>query len=99
MNHSHKTETQIFPWLLSCFILLAACGAAHFRNQYDNINNLLHQKDRILKKSFLKAHLKNGQVCVLETSWSYDSTQAYIHGTGIRYDFNRSKLTEGPYPF
>ena len=96
MNHSRKTKTQIFSWLLSCFILLAACSAVHFRNQYENINSLIHQKDSILKKSFLKAHLKNGQVCVLETSWSYDYTQAYIHGTGIRYDFNRSKIAEGP---
>ncbi len=48
-------------------------------------------------KPFLKAHLKNGNVCILKDTWKVDTTLNTITGNGIIYDFNRVIVSEGTF--
>ncbi len=79
-------------------IILHACRsnpAYYFRSNYKEANSLLHQTDTISTKPFLKAHLKNGDVCIFRDTWKVDTLENSVFGSGKRYDFNRVLTYEG----
>ncbi|MBL0072438.1 MAG: hypothetical protein IPP34_11780 [Bacteroidetes bacterium] len=43
----------------------------------------------------MKAHLKNGTVCILKDSWAIDTTLNTVGGNGTQYDFNRQQTFQG----
>lgn len=76
--------------------LVLACNSFYlFRNDYNSANALLHHTDSLREKPFLKAHYKDGRVCILRDSWSVDTAVGVITGNGIVYDFNREQIFEG----
>lgn len=75
--------------------LIYSCKSYVFRNDYDNANQLLHESKAILVKPFLKAHLKNGDVCILRDTWNVDTITNTVTGIGIRYDFRRTTKYTG----
>jgi hypothetical protein len=76
-------------------LTIQACKTNYFRSNYKEANKLLHETQNIQTKPFLKAHLKNGDVCILKDSWQVDTIQNLVSGYGSRYDFNRTKVFEG----
>jgi hypothetical protein len=46
------------------------------------------------EKLYLKAHLKNGDICILKDTWSIDTVRNAVVGYGIRYDYNRRWVAE-----
>jgi hypothetical protein len=80
--------------LISCIVAIQACETYYFRSDYQDANKLLHETKNLQTKPFLKAHLKNGDVCILKDTWQIDTVQNLVSGTGIRYDFNRNKAIE-----
>lgn len=76
-------------------LAIQACKTHYFRSNYQDANKLLHEPQNIQTKPYLKAHLKNGDVCVLKDSWQVDTIQNLVSGNGSRYDFNRTKVFEG----
>jgi hypothetical protein len=81
--------------LLISIALIQSCTSHHFRSNYKSTNSLLHATDAVSIKPFLKAHLKNGDICILEDSWKVDATQEHVTGAGSRYDFNRALVYYG----
>jgi hypothetical protein len=88
--------------ILACALTIAltiaglqSCVARHFRSNYKDANSLIHGTENLLKKPFLKAHLKNGDVCILKDSWIIDTVSNAVVGTGTRYDFNRAQIAQG----
>ncbi len=81
--------------LMFCFAFMACSPSFYFRSNYSDVNTLLHEPANLKTKPFLKAHLKNGDVCILRDTWSVDSAKNYIVGFGTRFDFNRNKMFEG----
>lgn len=81
------------PAFLFVFIL-ASCsvGTYYFRSDYRHVNGLIYANAK--EKLFMKAHLKNGDVCILKDSWAIDTIQNHVKGYGIRYDFNRKRVEE-----
>ena len=76
--------------ILICVIfIVASCKTYNFRTNYENENALLHSADSIKTKLFLKAHLKNGDICIFKDSWQVDTLNNLITGSGVLYDFNR----------
>ncbi|MBK9734473.1 MAG: hypothetical protein IPO92_05680 [Saprospiraceae bacterium] len=76
-------------------VTIFACVVAkkyHFRELYNNHNDLIHQSSKYNEKPFLKAHLKNGGVCILDDKWTYDSISSQIVGFGKYYDFKRNDV-------
>jgi len=67
----------------------------HFRSNYLNANKMLHETKNIQTKPFLKAHFKNGDVCILKDSWKIDTDKNILSGNGILYDFNRNQTFSG----
>ena len=85
-------------YLLSIIVLLVgiqACNTYYFRSNYTETNTLIHGTKNLAKKPFLKAHLKNGTVCILKDSWAIDTTLNTVGGNGTQYDFNRQQTFQG----
>jgi hypothetical protein len=95
-NIIRKKITLILKVLATGLLILQACKSYdNFRNNYDNSSQLLNDTRNLPKKPYLKAHLKNGDVCILKNSWEIDSTQTLLTGKGVLYDLNRAKKLEG----
>ncbi len=90
--------TQYLVLISLGLIVLHACRtnpAYYFRSNYKEANTLIHQTDSMEKRPFLKAHLKNGDVCIFRDSWQVDTLENSVYGSGSRYDFNRKLAYKG----
>ncbi|MCX6252387.1 MAG: hypothetical protein NTX61_16765 [Bacteroidetes bacterium] len=76
-------------------LVVQACMNYQFRSNYTDANKLLHGTHNLETKPFLKAHLKNGDICILMDSWKVDTVKNLVNGKGTRYDFNRNLKYEG----
>lgn len=74
---------------------IQSCANYYFRSNYKDANSLIHETKSLQTKPFLKAHLKNGDVCILKDSWKIDTTLNIISGNGAQYDFNRKQTFQG----
>ncbi|NOT35962.1 MAG: hypothetical protein HOP11_01130 [Saprospiraceae bacterium] len=74
---------------------IQSCSTYYFRSNYTDTNSLIHKTNLLWTKPFLKAHLKNGDICILKDSWKIDSTLNIVSGTGTQYDFNRKQSFQG----
>ena len=81
--------------LIIGLIAIQACKTHYFRSNYQDANALLHETQNIQIKPYLKAHLLNGEVCILKDSWQVDTIENLVSGYGSRYDFRRTKVFEG----
>ncbi len=83
--------------ILFTIITILACTSpkSDFRSNYKDANALLHETQNLRTKPFLKAHFKNGDVQVLTDAWPIDTLTDIVSGNGIRYDFNRQKISAG----
>lgn len=88
-------KTTYLAAVLLFMIAIQACKTHNFRSNYQDVNKLIHEADSLHTKPFLKAHLKNGDICILKDSWQIDSSQNIVSGVGSRYDFNRAKMHDG----
>ncbi|MBN1159514.1 MAG: hypothetical protein JXA61_09050 [Bacteroidales bacterium] len=96
MNHNkNHLLVVIFASLIFCMSLFQACRTYYFRSNYNDTNLLLHDSNNLLTKPFLKAHLRNGDVCILLDTWQVDSIDDLLSGNGSRYDYNRRLMHEG----
>lgn len=92
---------QIKSWIHSILLLIViisiqACEAPYyFRSNYNRAINMLHEQERTGQKPYLKAHLKNGDVCIFQDQWSTEAATNRITGHGKMYDFNRKPVYEG----
>jgi hypothetical protein len=91
------TGKRIFFTLavLIVITILQSCKPYNFRSNYNNTNSLIHGTKASQVKPFLKAHLKNGDVCILKDSWEIDTTLNIVSGDGIQYDYNRKPIYQG----
>jgi hypothetical protein len=78
-------------------LFFQSCSSFYFRANYKQANDLIYSTSRLQTKSFLKAHMQNGDVFILNQNWNIDSTQTFISGYGTQYDFNRKKIEEGSF--
>ncbi len=76
-------------------ITTQSCHQQFFRSNYKDTNHLIHQTKNLTTKPFLKAHLKNGNICILTDTWQVDTVLNVVNGTGTQYNFNRKKIYEG----
>ena len=77
-------------------LILQTCTKSYtFRSNYTEANALLHETDSLKTKPFLKAHLKNGDIYILQDTWSVDTVRNLVKGIGTRYDFNRARVVAG----
>ncbi|MBK9246616.1 MAG: hypothetical protein IPM69_00510 [Ignavibacteria bacterium] len=96
-----RNTKKISLSILAIFLILLSIQACqsykayYFRDIYLDANTLLHDSRDLETKFFLKAHLKNGDVCILRDTWQIDTLKHIVTGSGTRYDFNRYKITEG----
>ncbi len=76
---------------------IQACKTYYFRSAYYDENSLLHGTENLETKPFLKAHLKNGDVCILKDTWAVDITKNIVIGNGEQFDLNRKLKYQGPF--
>jgi len=84
--------------IIICIITIQTCSPNKiydFRTNYKDANTLLHETNTLQTKPFLKAHLKNGDVCILRDSWAVDTVTNVLTGNGTRFNFNRIRIFEG----
>lgn len=74
---------------------IQSCKNYYFRNNYNDANSVLHETKNLETKPFLKAHLKNGDICILEDTWQIDTLLNNVTGQGFMYDFNRLQKNQG----
>lgn len=89
-----KTILTILSVIALIFII-QACKTYYFRANYQDTNSLIHETNNLQTKPFLKAHLKNGNVYILNNSWEIDTSLNIVSGIGIKYDFNRNQTYQG----
>ncbi len=80
---------------IALIFVIQACKTYYFRSNYKEANSLIHETNNLRTKPFLKAHLKNGDVCILTDNWSVDTNLNIVIGYGTQYDFNRKQTFEG----
>lgn len=86
----------IYALTVSVVIIgIQACAKYYFRSNYKDANSLIHGTENLQTKPFLKAHLKNGDICILKESWEIDSVSNIVSGDGTKYDFNRKLIFQG----
>ncbi len=76
-------------------IAIQSCRTYYFRTNYEDANSLMHDTKNLLTKPFLKAHLKNGDICILRDNWDIDDKENMVLGYGHQYDFNRKLVIQG----
>lgn len=89
---------KIFLYVLAitaAIIGVQSCSTYHFRSNYKDANRLIYETDNLRTKPFLKAHLKNGDVCILKDSWKIDTALNMVTGYGTQFDFNRKQTFDG----
>jgi hypothetical protein len=87
----------IYILAISAVILgIQACKTYYFRSNYQDTNSLIHETKSLQTKPFLKAHLRNGDICILRDSWEIDTVSNVVIGNGTQYDFNRRQTFQGP---
>lgn len=98
----HKQTSQTMKKIIIYILTITtatfgiqACKTYYFRSNYKDTNSLIHATNNIQTKPYLKAHLKNGDVCILRDSWIVDTITNVLTGTGTKYNFNRIKISEG----
>lgn len=81
----------IIAFCLICIgLIFTTCAKQYgFRRNYSTANALLHETDNLATKPFLKAHLKNGDICIFRDTWKVDTIYNFLAGRGERFDFNR----------
>jgi hypothetical protein len=91
------TKNRYFALLAIMMVInvIQSCAPPRFRNNYRSTNQLFHETKNLKKIPFLKAHMKNGSVCILTDTWTIDNISNTVKGKGARYDFNRNKVFEG----
>ncbi|HAY32897.1 MAG TPA: hypothetical protein PK536_10635 [Ignavibacteria bacterium] len=92
-----KTKEIIFftALIIISIVVIEACETYNFRSNYKEANELMHKTKNTGAKLFLKAHFKNGYVCILRNTWKIDTVQNTVSGTGTLYDFNREIKLQG----
>lgn len=91
----NKKLTFFIGTLLLIILAIQACKTYYFRSNYKDVNSLIHETKNMQTKPYLKAHLKNGDVCILSDSWKVDTTLSVVSGNGTKYDFNRKPIFQG----
>lgn len=80
---------------IASLFVFQQCKTYYFRKNYKTANKLLHDTNNLKQKLFLKAHLKNGDVCIIRDTWQFDTINNTLNGNGDRYDFNRNLISQG----
>ncbi len=91
-------KKKITIFILSFVAVVVAgysCKTHYFRSNYNEANRLLYETNNLQTKPFLKAHLHNGDVCILRDTWEVDTITNIVTGYGTRYNFRRSRILEG----
>jgi hypothetical protein len=90
-------KTKLLYLLIPAVVIisLTSCSTYFFRSNYKDANSLIHSTDNLKTKSFLKAHIKNGDIYILKDTWHIDTVLNNVSGTGIKYDFNRNIVFQG----
>lgn len=91
------TKKILFSVLTVAIVIITiqSCTTYYFRSNYRDANSLIHASNNIQAKPYLKAHLKNGEVCILRDSWKVDTVSNVLTGNGTKYNFNRIKVFDG----
>jgi len=85
-----------FCSLLAGIFIFQSCSKTHlFRSNYNDANSLIHETGNLEMKPFLKAHLKNGDVYILQDTWQVDTTTNIVSGFGSKYNYNRQLAYSG----
>ena len=96
MKKSSKKLILYISILVAGIFTIQACKTyINFRSNYTDANKLMHETENLQIKPFLKAHLKNGDICILKDTWEIDTISNIVIGNGIKYNFNRRLVSEG----
>lgn len=91
-------KITLCTFLFSIVILtVPSCISYTFRNNYTDYNSFIHGTEELDTRPYLKAHLKNGDICILKDSWQLIPNTNDIKGEGTKYDFNRNLKEEGTF--
>lgn len=90
-----KNVLLIFAAIFLGLLFLPNCKTYYFRSNYQDTNGLLYESKHQQHKPFLKAHLKNGDVCIMRDNWQIDTSRNVLTGEGATYDFNRDRARFG----
>jgi len=76
--------------LMISVLFIYACAIHDFRSNYKDANALLYEANNLNTKPFLKAHLKNGDVCIMRDTWEVDTVRNVVVGKSVCYDYKRN---------
>lgn len=76
--------------ILILFITTQSCVTKLSRFNFKDSNSLINKVKEYKKTPYIKAHLVNGDICLLNEKWYIDSTYLNLIGMGVQCDYNRN---------
>ncbi len=84
---------------IGIILLASACkslvNSYNFKQNYKSVNEVLHHQDSVTVATFLKAHMKNGDVYIIKDKWELDTEEDIIIAKSSHYDFQREIQSNG----
>ncbi len=88
---------KVFLFIILAIFSIQACRMYYFRSDYSEANAMIHDPKNMSEKMYLKAHLKNGEVVILDNQWMIDTINNTVTGNGKQFNFNRELTSEGSF--
>jgi hypothetical protein len=77
-------------------IMVQSCSkSVLIRDNYYDVNSLIHNTNQINDEVYLKAHMKNGDVYVFPNEWQLEPNEDVVIGKATQYDPYRKELNRG----
>ncbi len=95
-QYSKSPHIKIFILLLVSINLVFYIGCANRITRIDNESTHINQNSEFGESPFIKLHMKNGEVYILE-KWQVDNKENLISGNGNYLDLNRNIISSGEF--
>lgn len=95
-QYSKSIHLEIIILLLVSLNLVFYTGCANRITRIDSESSHINQDSELSESPFIKLHLKNGEVYILE-NWQVDNKENLITGNGSYLDLNRDLIKSGEF--
>ncbi|MCC5915818.1 MAG: hypothetical protein JJU02_00685 [Cryomorphaceae bacterium] len=89
---------NIFMGIFSLLVFLTSCVTKNNKVLYRDLNQIIHGTgDGAYQGQYIKLHLKNGDLYILNDNWKVNNHTDEVEGVGKHFDRNRKLVGQGKF--